>query len=334
MKTTILAALAVLASAANALQIISPVTNSTVTTGQTLPVKWSYVDTDPSIASVYLVNFVSWPPQNIPLELDVNTTSGGANVKIPCDVAPGYGYQINLDNGTNTYVIYAQSGKFTVISDPNCVDTTETTPSSSAAAATASTVYKTLPASTVTSSGTVYVEKTVTVSAAVQTMTVSVPGVTSTVTFAVPTPVNLVATVCAPAAGKGTGSPAGVQVITETKTTTSEGVKKTLTATLTNTIYVAGPSAAAATGAGAATGASTTASAAGAKNWNGTVSTSSSGSSAAAIAASSNSTTFATHGNSTFNGTTMAVFHSGAATNPVGIAAALMAGLAAVAFAL
>jgi hypothetical protein len=44
----------------------------------------------------------------------VDTFKGQAYVKIPCDVDSGYGYQFNAINGTNTYVIYAQTDIFSL----------------------------------------------------------------------------------------------------------------------------------------------------------------------------------------------------------------------------
>jgi hypothetical protein len=37
-------------------------TNQTLTKGSVVEVDWSTVDTDPSTLSIYLVNFVNWPP--------------------------------------------------------------------------------------------------------------------------------------------------------------------------------------------------------------------------------------------------------------------------------
>lgn len=44
----------------------------------------------------------------------MDTFKGEALVKIPCDVSSGYGYQFNAINGTNTYVIYAQTDIFSL----------------------------------------------------------------------------------------------------------------------------------------------------------------------------------------------------------------------------
>lgn len=51
----------------------------------------------------------------------MDTSKGQAYVKIPCDVPSGYGYQFNAINGTNTYVIYAQTDVFSL--KGNCTNT-------------------------------------------------------------------------------------------------------------------------------------------------------------------------------------------------------------------
>lgn len=124
MLSTILIPL--LASVAQAILITSPALNSTVAKGSTIDLTWTHVDTDPSTFGLLLVNFVTWPPSYVQLAADVPTAADHASVAIPCDTASSYGFQLNAINGTNVYVIYAQSPRFTV-AGPDCVDPAPTT---------------------------------------------------------------------------------------------------------------------------------------------------------------------------------------------------------------
>lgn len=107
-------AVAGLAGLVQGIQFTTPLTNKTLEKGSIQKLTWSTVDTDPSTLSIYLVNFVSWPPLTYSLAEDLDTSKGKAYVKIPCDVDSGYGYQFNAINGTNTYVIYAQTDIFSL----------------------------------------------------------------------------------------------------------------------------------------------------------------------------------------------------------------------------
>ncbi|RAK94964.1 GPI anchored serine-threonine rich family protein [Aspergillus ibericus CBS 121593] len=126
-----------LASLASAISITQPALNASYPAGSTVTVNWTTVDTDPTYFSLYLWNFVYWPPTYVPLAIDIPTADLSYPVHIPCDTTPEWGYQISGINGTNVYIIYAQSDKFTVseaINQTACVDTPAT-----AAAASAST---------------------------------------------------------------------------------------------------------------------------------------------------------------------------------------------------
>ncbi|BFZ56993.1 hypothetical protein PYCC9005_004043 [Savitreella phatthalungensis] len=107
---------ATLLTAVSAYQVTYPTANLTLTKGTDLNVRWTTVDTDPSTFSIYLVNFqtVHWPPTVISLAQNVQQSAGSATVRIPCSVTSDYGWQINFINGTNTYVIYAQSPMFSL----------------------------------------------------------------------------------------------------------------------------------------------------------------------------------------------------------------------------
>jgi hypothetical protein len=136
-----------LGSLVAAIQITSPAANSTYTAGSTITIKWTSVDTDPPNFSLYLWNFVSWPPSYVPLATNVPTSDLLYSVQIPCATNPEWGYQISAINGTNVYIIYAQGDKFT-ISDPvdgsACVDPAPLPTTSTCPHAAASTVYVTV----------------------------------------------------------------------------------------------------------------------------------------------------------------------------------------------
>lgn len=118
--------LAALAATASAYEVLTPTLNSTVTKGTEVNVKWTSVDTDADTFSIYLANFQTahWPPTVLSLAQHVPRDSGSLKVRIPCDLSSDYGWQLNFINGTNTYVIYAQSPLFSLTGD--CVEPTPT----------------------------------------------------------------------------------------------------------------------------------------------------------------------------------------------------------------
>jgi hypothetical protein len=126
MQFSTLALTTLFAAAASAYQVLTPTVNSTVAKGSSVNVKWSSVDTDAETFSIYLVNFqtVHWPPTVLSLAQNVPRDDGSVDVRIPCDVTSDYGWQLNFINGTNTYVIYAQSPMFTLTGD--CVEPSTT----------------------------------------------------------------------------------------------------------------------------------------------------------------------------------------------------------------
>jgi hypothetical protein len=123
----VLSLIALAASVVSAIEFTSPAANSTVTKGSEYELSWSTVDTDPTSFSIYLVNFVNWPPFYTPLAYGVETSAGAASVKVPCGIDNSYGYQFNAINGTNVYVIYAQTPKFYISGGP-CEDPTTPEP--------------------------------------------------------------------------------------------------------------------------------------------------------------------------------------------------------------
>ena len=117
-----LSLLALFAASASAYKVLTPGLNTTITKGTTLDVKWTSVDTDADTFSIYLVNFQTahWPPTVLSLAQKVPRDSSSLSVRIPCDLSSDYGWQLNFINGTNTYVIYAQSPVFSLTGD--CIE--------------------------------------------------------------------------------------------------------------------------------------------------------------------------------------------------------------------
>ena len=78
----------------SAIKFEAPSANSTLSKGLSYSVKWSSVDTDPTIFSLYLVNFVNWPPFYTEIASNISTSSGALDVTIPCAVDNSWGYQL------------------------------------------------------------------------------------------------------------------------------------------------------------------------------------------------------------------------------------------------
>lgn len=90
----VLSLFALAAPLVSAIQFVEPIANSTLKKGETYSVKWNSVDTDPSTFSIYLVNFVDWPPFYTQVAYDVPTSSGEHEVTVPCDVSTSWGFQL------------------------------------------------------------------------------------------------------------------------------------------------------------------------------------------------------------------------------------------------
>ncbi len=120
--STLIGAAATFLASASALQLLNPTVNSTLSKGSDFTINWSTVDTDPSTFSIYISNFATahWPPTILSLLQNVPTSQLSQTVRIPCDLSSDYGWQFNAINGTNTYVIYAQSPRFSL--KGQCVD--------------------------------------------------------------------------------------------------------------------------------------------------------------------------------------------------------------------
>lgn len=90
----VLSLFALAAPLVSAIQFLEPTSNSTLQKGETYSVKWDFVDTDPTTFSIYLVNFVDWPPFYTQVASDVQTTDGEYDVTVPCDVDSSWGFQL------------------------------------------------------------------------------------------------------------------------------------------------------------------------------------------------------------------------------------------------
>jgi hypothetical protein len=90
----LVAVLALVAPMVAAIQFTSPSANSTLTKGSTFDLTWSTVDTDPTTFSIYLVNFVNWPPYYTLLAEDIETALGDFQVRVPCSAASSSGFQL------------------------------------------------------------------------------------------------------------------------------------------------------------------------------------------------------------------------------------------------
>ena len=78
----------------SAIAFTNPAANSTLIRGGDFNLEWTSVDTDPTTFSVYLVNFVNWPPFYTSLAQGVETSAGETTVRVPCDVDDSYGFQL------------------------------------------------------------------------------------------------------------------------------------------------------------------------------------------------------------------------------------------------
>ena len=90
----VLSLFALAAPLVSAIQFSEPASNSTLRKGQTFDLKWDSVDTDPASFSIFLVNFVTWPPFYTQVASDVETSAGEREVTVPCDLDSSYGFQL------------------------------------------------------------------------------------------------------------------------------------------------------------------------------------------------------------------------------------------------
>ncbi|KUI55655.1 hypothetical protein VP1G_03016 [Cytospora mali] len=124
-KTVSLAAATLIPALVQGISFTSPASSDVVTKGSDITAKWTSVDTDPEVFSLYIWNFEAWPPYYEGLAYDINTSAGEFTVRIPCHVDNGEGWQLTAINNTNVYVLYAQTDKFNITGD-SCTDPTTT----------------------------------------------------------------------------------------------------------------------------------------------------------------------------------------------------------------
>ncbi|KUI69502.1 hypothetical protein VM1G_05320 [Cytospora mali] len=124
-KTVSLAAAALIPALVQGISFTSPASSDVVTKGSDITAKWTSVDTDPEVFSLYIWNFEAWPPYYEGLAYGVDTSAGEFTVRIPCHVDNGEGWQLTAINNTNVYVLYAQTDKFNITGD-SCTDPTTT----------------------------------------------------------------------------------------------------------------------------------------------------------------------------------------------------------------
>lgn len=90
-----LAALAgFLPSLVQGISFTAPTSSDVITKGSDITATWTSVDTDPSVFSLYIWNFVNWPPYYEALEYGIDTSAGEVTVRIPCHVDNGEGWQL------------------------------------------------------------------------------------------------------------------------------------------------------------------------------------------------------------------------------------------------
>ncbi|KKY37505.1 putative extracellular proline-serine rich protein [Diaporthe ampelina] len=82
--------------------------------GDTVNVTWDSVPTDPNKFSLYLWEFVTYPPAYELVAYDVDTEAGSAIFKVPCHIKKSPDWQLTMIQGTNVYVLYAQTARFKI----------------------------------------------------------------------------------------------------------------------------------------------------------------------------------------------------------------------------
>lgn len=90
----VLSLFALAAPLVSAIQFTSPEANSTLSKGEKFTLSWDTVDTDPSTFSLFLVNFVNWPPSYTGVAYDIETAAGETEVTVPCGVDSSFGFQL------------------------------------------------------------------------------------------------------------------------------------------------------------------------------------------------------------------------------------------------
>lgn len=98
-----------------ALQVTSPAERSTLDVSEPFTISWVTVSSDPSTVDIVLTNRNVFPPAEIPIASNVDTSSGSYDVSSVSGVDPGGNYRIDLVGTTpSNRGILAQSGQFNV----------------------------------------------------------------------------------------------------------------------------------------------------------------------------------------------------------------------------
>ncbi|KAG8163294.1 hypothetical protein KVR01_006591 [Diaporthe batatas] len=131
-------ALLALASGALALKVTSPDSNTIWSTGEKQTIEWESVSSDESSFNIYLSNKATYPPTDVLLASDVQTSAGSIDVD-GSKLSTGDSYTINLTNGTKTEQLYAQSNQFNITegSSPSSASSTALASSTASSSSTA-----------------------------------------------------------------------------------------------------------------------------------------------------------------------------------------------------
>jgi len=98
-----------------AIEITSPAPGVTWNSSGSHTVTWTSVSTDPSEFGMYLVNEEVVPTQMLPINDQVNTSTGSFTFSNVLPNGTGYQVQFNRLGNVSTEGILAQSGDFTII---------------------------------------------------------------------------------------------------------------------------------------------------------------------------------------------------------------------------
>ncbi|KAL1849398.1 hypothetical protein Daus18300_013280 [Diaporthe australafricana] len=98
-------------------------TNISFSKGDVANVTWDVVNTDPKKFSLYLWEFAAFPPTYELVAYNVDTETKQATLTIPCHVNSSPNWQFTMVNGTNVYVLYAQTARFGIRGNNRiCID--------------------------------------------------------------------------------------------------------------------------------------------------------------------------------------------------------------------
>ncbi|POS74327.1 developmentally Regulated MAPK Interacting protein [Diaporthe helianthi] len=135
LRSFLIVALAISCPVAQAIQFNYPKSaesaysvNLSFLKGDTVNVTWDSVASDPEKFSLYLWEFVNYPPAYELVAYNVETEAGQASFKVPCHIEPSSNWQITMIEGTNVYVLYGQTARFKIESSKRVCDVPEPYP--------------------------------------------------------------------------------------------------------------------------------------------------------------------------------------------------------------